>query len=180
MALGRTLQATLRCDVEGEPVSVWVDERLSGSVRLLHVSRVTIHSALPTRLPIIRFLRPLHQGQAIWGLYHSKALFTRNVLKKTVLNLNTLRKSPSPSRIVSLWRGPFLHNQLFQILQIMFIFIAARKRILGQRNIFTSVCHSVHGEGGFPACTTGHYINRGCTSSRGSPHGISLYSQRMI
>ena len=33
--------------------------------------------------------------------------------------------------------------------------ITARKRSLGQGNIFTPVCHSVHGGGGIPACIAG-------------------------
>ena len=37
------------------------------------------------------------------------------------------------------------------------IVITARKRSLGQGNVFTSVCHSVHNcGGGFPPCITGH------------------------
>ena len=41
--------------------------------------------------------------------------------------------------------------------------IAARKRSLGQGNVFTPACHSVHREGvGFPACVTGHMTEGVC------------------
>ena len=54
--------------------------------------------------------------------------------------------------------------------------ITARKRGLGQGNVFTPVCHSVHKEGGigFLACITSH-MTRGAASrwsaSRGSASG---------
>ena len=40
-------------------------------------------------------------------------------------------------------------------LQKLFYVITARKRSLGQGNIFTPVCHSVHGGGGRGACVAG-------------------------
>ena len=45
-----------------------------------------------------------------------------------------------------------------QVLDKHIIVIAARKRSLGQGNVFTRVCHSIHrGKGvGFPACVTVH------------------------
>ena len=53
----------------------------------------------------------------------------------------------------------------------MGLFFTARKQSLGQGNVFTCVCHSVHkGEGGvdFPASITGH-MTRGSVS-RGDLH----------
>ena len=39
----------------------------------------------------------------------------------------------------------------------------ARKRSVGQGNVFAAVCHSVGGVGfGFPACTTGHMTGGFC------------------
>ena len=54
--------------------------------------------------------------------------------------------------------------------KILYI-MTARKRSLGQGNVFTPVCHSVHG-GVFPACITGHMtrgfcIGGGESASRG-------------
>ena len=41
--------------------------------------------------------------------------------------------------------------------------VTARKRRLGQGNVFTPVCHSVHRGGvGFPACITGHMTRGFC------------------
>ena len=45
---------------------------------------------------------------------------------------------------------------------VCFPIFTARKRSLGQGNVFTLVCHSVHGgEVGFPACITGHTTKGG-------------------
>ena len=39
--------------------------------------------------------------------------------------------------------------------------LTARKQSLGQGNVFTLVCHSVHRDGvGFKACITGHLTRR--------------------
>ena len=49
------------------------------------------------------------------------------------------------------------------------LIFTARQRSLGQGNVYTPVCHSVHGGGGssvsVPACITGHMI--GGSLSRG-------------
>ena len=48
-------------------------------------------------------------------------------------------------------------------------FFTARKRSLGQGNVFTPVCHSVHRGGvSFPACITGHMNDQGCLHRGGS------------
>ena len=48
------------------------------------------------------------------------------------------------------------------------VIFTARKRCLGQGNVLTPVCHSVHKGGGFPACIIGHM-----TSMEGLPTGGS-------
>ena len=40
----------------------------------------------------------------------------------------------------------------------------ARKRSLGQGNVFTPVCHSINRGVGFPACITGHMTSGGSAS----------------
>ena len=63
---------------------------------------------------------------------------------------------------------------MFDLLTLLssLVSFTARKRSVGQGNIFTSVCHSVHGwwgEGGygnFPVCITGH-MTKGVSASRG-------------
>ena len=48
-----------------------------------------------------------------------------------------------------------------------------RKRSLGQGNVFTPVCHSVHMKGGgFPTCITGHI-----TWGEGLPPGGSAFRE---
>ena len=47
---------------------------------------------------------------------------------------------------------------LLRVFSLNFTYIiTARKRSLGQGNIFTPVCHSVHG-GGYPSMHLGHTI----------------------
>ena len=48
--------------------------------------------------------------------------------------------------------------------------VTACKRSLGQGNVFTLVCHSVHRWVGFPACITGH-MTRGVCIGGGSAFG---------
>ena len=51
--------------------------------------------------------------------------------------------------------------------------ITARKRSLGQGNIFTPVCHSVH-KGGMPGCSGGHaWLLWGGWLLQGGVHGCS-------
>ena len=52
-----------------------------------------------------------------------------------------------------------------QTLTAMSEFVTARKLSLGQGNVFTPVCHSVHGGVSIPACTTGRM--KGGSLSRG-------------
>ena len=50
----------------------------------------------------------------------------------------------------------------------------ARKRSLGQGNVFTGVCHSVLRGVGFPACITGHMTRGVCIQGEGDlpPEGL--------
>ena len=60
-----------------------------------------------------------------------------------------------------------------QTLTAMSEFVTARKRSLGQGNVFTPVCHSVHRGVSIPACTTGRMT--GGSLSRGSlSRGVSV------
>ena len=60
----------------------------------------------------------------------------------------------------------------------VYFFITARKRSLGQGNVFTPVCHSVHQGVSVPACTTGHMtggsLSRGSLSRGVSVQGVSV------
>ena len=48
------------------------------------------------------------------------------------------------------------------------------QRSLGQGNIFTSVCHSVHRGVGFPACITGHMTRRSLHLGRSASREICI------
>ena len=48
------------------------------------------------------------------------------------------------------------------------------QRSLGQGNIFTSVCHSVHRGVGFPACITGHMTRRSLHLGRSASGEICI------
>ena len=49
--------------------------------------------------------------------------------------------------------------------------VTARKRSLGQGNIFTPVCHSVHRGGGLPQCMLGYHPLGPCTPLDHTPPG---------
>ena len=54
-----------------------------------------------------------------------------------------------------------IHSNSYCLVACTNQFFTARKRSLGQGNVFTRVCHSVHGNSGggnsgFLACITGH------------------------
>ena len=66
--------------------------------------------------------------------------------------------APSPLVLTSGGYRSRVGKRAVHILLECSLVFTTRKRSLGQGNVFTRVCHSVHGEGGvdFPACITGH------------------------
>ena len=67
-------------------------------------------------------------------------------------------------------KSPYVPLHTDPLLLLIFTLITARKRSLGQGNVFTPVCHSDHRGIGFPACITGH-MTRGISTKGGLPRG---------